>query len=59
MKALVAATLERFGRLDVLVTNAGIMVRAPMLAVPPEECRRMFDVNITGTMLCSRHALPP
>ena len=58
VKALVAATLERFGRLDVLVNNAGLMVRAPMLAVPAEECRRMFDVNVTGTMLCSRHALP-
>ena len=58
VKALVAATLERFGRLDVLVNNAGIMVRAPLLAVPAEECRRMFDVNVTGTMLCSRHALP-
>ena len=58
VKALMAATLERFGRLDVLVNNAGIMVRAPMLAIPAEECRRMFDVNVTGTMLCSRHALP-
>jgi 3-oxoacyl-[acyl-carrier protein] reductase len=58
VKALVAATLARFGRLDILVNNAGIMVRAPMLAVPAEECRRMFDVNVTGTMLCSRHALP-
>jgi 3-oxoacyl-[acyl-carrier protein] reductase len=59
VKALVAATLARFGRLDVLVNNAGIMVRGPMLAVPAEACQCMFDVNVTGTMLCSRHALGP
>ncbi|MEX2222047.1 MAG: 3-oxoacyl-ACP reductase family protein [Candidatus Rokuibacteriota bacterium] len=59
VRALVASALDRFGRLDILVNNAGIMVRAPMLAVPAEECRRMVDVNVTGTMLCSRYALPP
>ena len=56
--ALVAGTLERFGRLDILVNNAGIMVRGPLLDVPADRCRRMFDVNVTGTMLCSRHVLP-
>jgi NAD(P)-dependent dehydrogenase (short-subunit alcohol dehydrogenase family) len=59
VKALVAATVARFGRLDILVNNAGVMVRGPLLRLPDEQCRRMLDINIMGTLLCSRHALPP
>jgi 3-oxoacyl-[acyl-carrier protein] reductase len=59
VKALIAGTLDRFGRLDILVNNAGIMVRGPLLQLPDDECRRMFDINVMGTFLCSRHALPP
>jgi 3-oxoacyl-[acyl-carrier protein] reductase len=57
-RALVAATLDRFGRIDILVNNAGIMVRGPLLEMPPDGYRRMLDVNLTGTLLCTRHALP-
>ena len=59
VRALVASTLERFGRLDVLVNNAGIMVRGPLLRLPEDECRRMLDINVMGTLRCSRHALLP
>jgi 3-oxoacyl-[acyl-carrier protein] reductase len=59
VKALIAGTLDRFGRLDILVNNAGITVRGPLLQLPDDECRRMFDINVMGTLLCSRHALPP
>jgi 3-oxoacyl-[acyl-carrier protein] reductase len=58
-RTLVASTLERFGRLDILVNNAGIMVRGPLLEVPADEYRRMLDINVTGTLLCSRFALTP
>ncbi len=59
VQALIAGTLDRFGRLDILVNNAGIMVRGPLLRMPDDQGRRMFDVNVMGTLLCSRHALPP
>ena len=57
-RALVKAAVDRFGRLDILVNNAGIMVRGPLLDLPTDGYQRMLDVNVTGTVLCSRHALP-
>ncbi|HSE04384.1 MAG TPA: 3-oxoacyl-ACP reductase family protein [Methylomirabilota bacterium] len=59
VEALIAATLRRFGRLDVLVNNAGVMARGPLLRLPEDDCRRMLDINVMGTLRCSRHALPP
>ena len=58
-RSLVAATVDRFGRLDILVNNAGIMVRGPLLEVPADAYRRMLDINVTGTIQCTRYALPP
>ena len=58
-RVLVRSTLDRFGRLDILVNNAGVMVRGPLLDVPAVAYRRMLDTNVTGTLLCSRYALPP
>ena len=58
VRAMVAAVLERSGRLDVLVNNAGIMTRGPFADTPVGSYAEMFAVNVTGTMLCSHHALP-
>jgi 3-oxoacyl-[acyl-carrier protein] reductase len=55
---LVDAALSRFGRLDILVNNAGIMQRGAIAEAPIAAYARMFATNVTGTMLCTRAALP-
>ncbi|HUP23257.1 MAG TPA: glucose 1-dehydrogenase [Thermoanaerobaculia bacterium] len=51
---LVAATRERFGRVDVLVNNAGVSSPAPAELEPLEVWQSVLDVNLTGVFLCSQ-----
>jgi NAD(P)-dependent dehydrogenase (short-subunit alcohol dehydrogenase family) len=46
--ALVGAAMDRFGRVDVLINNAGIGTAVPALRETPEEFRRVLDVNLMG-----------
>src|SRR5262249_60752839 len=55
---MIDAVVDRFGGLAILVNNAGIMVRGPLLQVDPAGYRRMLDINVTGTIQCVRLALP-
>jgi 3-oxoacyl-[acyl-carrier protein] reductase len=58
--ASVAAFVTRVGRVDVLVNNAGVAgLTAPVEEYPVDEWRRVLDVNLTGTFLCTRRCIPP
>lgn len=56
--ALVALATERFGHLDVLVSNAGVMPVAPLEALAVDDWTRMIDVNVKGVLHGIAAALP-
>jgi NADP-dependent 3-hydroxy acid dehydrogenase YdfG len=58
VEALVKGAVDRHGRIDVIVNNAGIMPIAPMAALKVEEWDRMIDVNIKGLLYGVAAVLP-
>jgi pteridine reductase len=56
VQRLVARTLERFGRIDVLVNCAAVWKSKPLEDVTAEDVRMHFETNALGTFLCGQHA---
>jgi short-subunit dehydrogenase len=58
MQALMARAIEQFGRVDVMLCNAGIGFHDTFQATPPDVMRRLVDVNLMGTLYAARAAMP-
>ena len=54
VEELVRQTVEKFGRLDIVVSNAGIEIQRPFLEVSDEEWNKVMDVNLYGAFLVSQ-----
>ncbi|WP_278265769.1 SDR family NAD(P)-dependent oxidoreductase [Nocardia sp. AG03] len=58
LRTAVDAAAEHFGRVDIVVANAGIAVMAPLATLDPAEYERIIDINLNGVWRTFRAALP-
>ncbi|MCL5009228.1 MAG: SDR family oxidoreductase [Patescibacteria group bacterium] len=57
-QAIVKQVIDKWGRLDVLVNNAGVMLLGPVIGAPLEEWEQMVQVNVMGLLYLTHAALP-
>ena len=58
VRALEAQVVERFGKVNILINNAGVIVRKPVTDFTLEEWRRVMDTNVTAAFLMCRSMIP-
>ena len=56
VEQMVQRTIEKFGKIDILINNAGIIARSSVMDMKEEELDRTFEVNLKGVVLCSQAA---
>ncbi|QHV93832.1 SDR family oxidoreductase [Spirosoma endbachense] len=58
VQQLIEQTIARFGRLDILINNAGISMRSMLIDTDPAVIQKVMDINFMGTVYATRYALP-
>ena len=57
-KNLILTGVEKYGKIDILINNAGISMRAMFSDLKLDILKQLMDVNFWGTVYCTKHALP-
>lgn len=57
-KSIIEQTVSKFGKIDILINNAGISMRAVFADLDLAVIKRLMDVNFWGTVYCTKYALP-
>ena len=58
VKSMIEKIIRKFGRLDILINNAGIVFDIPLFEKTVEQWNKTLGVNLIGTFLCSKYAVP-
>ena len=58
VRAMVETVIARFGRIDVLVNNAGVATTGPLLQLTTADWRKVMETDLDGVFFCTRAALP-
>jgi NAD(P)-dependent dehydrogenase (short-subunit alcohol dehydrogenase family) len=58
VRAMAEAAVGRFGRIDILICNAGVGLFSPVREIPEAALRQVFEVNFHGVVRCVQAALP-
>ncbi len=58
IKSMIDATVEKYGKLNVLCNNAGVGIGRNVVDERPEDIQLMFNVNIKGVLFCCKYAIP-
>ena len=58
VEAMTKRALDEFGKIDILINNAGVNVRGPIDELTFDDFKRVQDINVNGVWLCTRSVVP-